>query len=49
MKYSFLTNVIIKIGKDGDVSIETIKEICEISDCKIENIVEMVLNEIIKT
>ena len=39
------TNVIAKMGKNGDVSTEVLRKICKVLDCKIEDIVEIVPDE----
>ncbi|MDM8237351.1 helix-turn-helix domain-containing protein [[Ruminococcus] torques] len=36
------TNVIAKMGKNGDVSTEVLRKICKTLDCKIEDIIEIV-------
>lgn len=35
------TNVIAKMGKGGDVSTHVLRKICEVLDCRIEDIVEL--------
>lgn len=35
------TNVIAKMGKGGDVSTQVLRKICEVLDCKIEDIVDL--------
>lgn len=35
------TNTIAKMGKGGDVSTQVLRKICEVLDCKIEDIVEL--------
>ena len=35
------TNVIAKMGKGGDVSTQVLRKICEVLDCRIEDIVEL--------
>lgn len=35
------TNTIAKMGKSGDVSTQVLRKICEVLDCKIEDIVEL--------
>lgn len=35
------TNVIAKMGKGGDVSTQVIRKICEVLDCRIEDIVDL--------
>ena len=39
------TNVIAKMGKNGDVSTEVLRKICKVLDCNIEDIVEIVPDE----
>lgn len=34
------TNVIAKMGKNGDVSTEVLRKICAALECKVENIVD---------
>ena len=34
------TNVIAKMGKDGDVSTQVLRKICEALNCKVEDIVD---------
>ncbi len=35
------TNVIAKMGKNGDVSTEVLRKICKALDCRLEDIVEI--------
>ena len=35
------TNVIAKMGKGGDVSTQVLRKICEVLDCRIEDIVDL--------
>lgn len=35
------TNVIAKMGKGGDVSTAVLRKICDVLNCKIEDIVEL--------
>lgn len=39
------SNVLAKLGKDEPVSIESIEKICLSLDCRIEDIMEIVLND----
>lgn len=39
------SNVLAKLGKDEPVSIESIKKICLSLECRIEDIMEIVLND----
>lgn len=34
------TNVMAKMGKDGDVSTEVLRKICKALDCRVEDIVD---------
>lgn len=35
------TNVIAKMGKGSDVSTQVLRKICEVLDCRIEDIVDL--------
>ena len=39
------TNVIAKMGKNGDVSTEVLRKICKALDCGLDDIVEIVPDE----
>ena len=39
------TNVIAKLGKDENVSIEVLCKICKALDCGLENIIEIISDE----
>ena len=39
------TNVIAKMGKNGDVSTEVLRKICKALDCSLDDIVEIVPDE----
>ena len=39
------TNVIAKMGKNGDVSTEVLRKICKALDCKLDDIVEIIPDE----
>ena len=39
------TNVIAKMGKNGDVSTEVLRKICKTLNCGLDDIVEIVPNE----
>ena len=39
------TNVIAKMGKNGDVSTEVLRKICKVLNCKLDDIVEIIPDE----
>ena len=39
------TNVIAKMGKNGDVSTEVLRKICKALDCNLDDIVEIIPDE----
>lgn len=41
-KAGLSTNVIAKMGKNGDVSTEVLRKICKVLDCSLDDIVEIV-------
>ena len=43
------TNVVAKMGKNGDVSTEVLRKICKALDCGLEDIVEIVPDDELKS
>lgn len=39
------TNALAKMGKNGDVSTQVLRKICEALDCKLEDIVDIVYDK----
>lgn len=49
IKAGLSTNVIAKMGKNGDVSTEVLRKICKVLDCGLDDIVEIIPDDDIES